>query len=380
MANRTLLCSLLLALCSVLPAQTVKNVSLSHNTPYADNLTLTNSKGDVNVTATLLFNEEDNTVSISLQSERMLFVFWQDIRYRKAFPGRRLRAERLVYSMTGNTSDSFRRCRRFAKDLPRPKGRHLFRTWATAEGLQPADGERRIVNDSVGQIFSLPDKRTDVTIRLRDLLLLNEAKQQGVSHTYDLSFAGDINTEYRITLQRAPCLKMEPLITHTGNVLTAAKRSYHALEQAYPKHTVPREEDITMFNELKQAMRIIFPADTDSCACQRLMALRAQYNEYADSIAAFDVTLDIPIDPLTQKAQRLDSKLVFYNARQLDANVSRWLASNDQVERSDLFKQNRSIIADTNTLIKSCSAESKEEKEAVALFREAEQYFYKSCK
>lgn len=380
MANRTLLCSLLLTLCSALPAQTVKNVTLTDNTPYADALTLTNTKGETQLTATLLFDEAENTVSVSLQSERKLFVFWQDIAYRKAFTCRRLRADRLTYGMTGNTSDYFRRVWLFAKDLPKPRCRHIFHTWATAEGLQPADGERRVVNDSVGQIFSLPDKRTDVTIRLRDVLLMDEVKQKGVSHTYDLSFAGDINTEYKITLQRNPCLKMEQQIDAAEKALTAAERSYHALEQAYPKHTVPRQEDMDMFTELKQAMLLQFPVNNDSTACTRIMELNGQYNLYADSISSFDVTLNIPIDPLTNQARKLDTKTVLYNARQLDANVSRWKASDDVVERSDLMEQCKSIVADTNELIKTSSVQSDEAKEAVTLFREAEKYFYKSCR
>ena len=110
------------------------------------------------------------------------------------------------------------------------------------------------------------------------------------------------------------------------------------------------------------------------------MELRGKYNLYADSIQSFDVVLNIPIDPLTNKARRLDTKTVLYNARQLDANVSRWLATGDGVERSDLKEQALNIITDTNELIKTSSVQSQEEKEAVALFQEAQKYFYKSCK
>jgi len=380
MVNRTLLCSLLLALCSVLSAQTVKNVTLSHNVPFTDTPVLKNAPEGTEMTATFGFNEDDNAITVTLQSSGRLFVFWDDIPFRKAFRGSHLRTDRLSYVTTGSTSDLYTKCKRFRRALPKPRCKYVFKRWADAGDLKSVPSEHKMLNDSITLTLLLPDLRTDAAVRLRDILLLNEVKQKGVSRKYELSYAGDINTEYRITLQRNPCLKMEQQIDAADKALTAITRSYQALGKAYPKKTVPRKEDLEMFNELKQALLLQFPANNDSCECERLMTIREQYNQYADSVSAFDVSLDIPIDPLTQKARRLDAKLVLFNARQLDANVSRWLATNDAAERKYLIEQSKNIIADTNKLIETTSAESKEEKDAVNLFQQAAKYFNESCK
>ena len=65
-----------------LQAQTTKPVTLSDQSPFTDNLVVSTKTGDVNITASLVFDESANTVALKLQSERKLFVFWQDIPYR----------------------------------------------------------------------------------------------------------------------------------------------------------------------------------------------------------------------------------------------------------------------------------------------------------
>lgn len=380
MKNRTLLSCLCLVVCTTLTAQTVKPITLTDKVPLTDNPTLKSAAEDTDLSVALIFEEEANTLTVTLHSGRRLFVFWDDIRYSQAFSCRKLRTDKLPYTIVGNTSDHFRRVWFFAKALPKPRLRHTFRTWASADGLQQVKEERKMVNDSITTTFVIPDNRTELSIRLRDILLLEEVKQKGISHTYELSYGGDINTEYKITLQRNPCLKMEEQIDAADKALIAAERSYRALEQAYPKHTVPRQEDMDMFTELKQALQLQFSVNNDSSACTRIMELREQYNRYADSISAFDVTLNIPIDTLTNKAHKLDTKTVLYNARQIDNNVSRWLTSSDPMERADLKKQSEDIIEDTYELIRSSVAPTTEEQDAVTLFLDAEQYFRKTCR
>lgn len=380
MINRTLLCAIFLVLCGTLTAQTVKPVTLTDKVPFTDSPVLQSNTEGTDLSVALMFDEDANALTVTLHSGRRLFVFWDDICYSKAFSCRKLRTDKLPYTITGNTSDCFRRVWFFAKALPRPRCRHIFHTWASAEGLQPVREERKMVNDSITTSFVIPDNRTDISLRLRDILLLEEVKQSGISRTYEMSYGGDINIEYKITLQRNPCLKMEEQIDAAGKALTAAERSYRALEQAYPKRVINRQEDMDMFCELKSALQLQFPVNNDSSACTRIMELRGQYNLYADSISSFDVSLNIPIDPLTNKTRKLDTKTVLYNARQLDSNVSRWLTTNDPVEQADLKEQSEDIIEDTNELIHSSVASTKDEQDAVTLFREAEQYFRKTCR
>lgn len=355
-------------------AQTTKPVTLSEKAPYNDELTISQKSGEVKVTASLLFDETANTVSVTMKSERRLFVFWEDIRYSKAFSFRKLRADRLSYKMTGNASDSFRRVWFFWKGLPKPRHKYSFHTWAQAEGMTIVPAEHRIVNDSITVTFALPDTATQATIRLRDVLLLNEVKQKGVSHDYTLCFGADINTLYRITIQRNPCFGLDAQITAAQNARDAVIRSYQAFQSIYAKGVVNSEDGEKLFHELQDALQIQFPLNQDSSACAVLQEAHEQYNQYIDSIKALSVTLQLPADERT-----LNIKVILANARTIDSNVARWLTTKDRFERADIEEQCRAIISDTKSMIIQNGTRTKEERDAVAVFKDAEQYFDRTC-
>ena len=64
----------------------------------------------------------------------------------------------------------------------------------------------------------------------------------------------------------------------------------------------------------------------------------------------------------------------------MDTLISRWLKSNDPVERADLTKQCQNIIKDTRVIIGSGSGSTEEERNAIKIFRRAETYFNNTCK
>lgn len=364
------------AITSVLSAQTTKPVELANQTPFTDNLVISNSKvGDVPVTACMVFDEKTNTVTLKMLSERKLFGFWEEIRYKKAFPSRRLRTDRLTYTMTGNTSDRFLRARHFRKALPRPRCKYVFQSWVSAEGMQMVAAPRAIVNDTLEAIFSLPAEGTQASIRLRDILLMDEVRQKGVSRVYSLNYGMDLNTEYRITIQRNPCFGLDKQIAAAQNASDAVTRSYEAFKSIYDKGVVNSEDGEKLFHELQDALQIQFPVNQDSSACPDLQQLHEQYNQYIDSIKALSVTLQLPVDERT-----LNVKIILSNARTIDNNVTRWLTTKDYYERADLADQCRAIINDTKEMITVNGARTKEEKDAVDVFKKAEQYFDRTCR
>ena len=362
-----------------LSAQTNKPISLSDNTPASDVIALKSSAGDVNLTATFLFDEAANKVTMTLTSDHKLFVFWEDIKYHKAFYFRQLRTDRLSYAMTGNTSDLFRSAHHFRKALPKPHSGYEFHSWATAEGMQAVDTEKRIVNDSLVQEYTLSDTRTDVSIRLRDVLLVEEVKQKGVTRYYELSYGGNINNRYTITLQRNPCLNKDEELKAAENALSAIQRSYLSFKSIYEKGVVDSEEGEKMFHELQEALQTQFPLNTDSSTCPAVQQARTEYNQWTDSIRALSVTLNMPQQEVEQD-HALNAKTILANARMIDSNVARWLVSKDEMERTDLVTQCRNIIADTNDLIAQNGSRTQEERNAVSLFRKAEQYFKRTCR
>jgi len=377
MVNRALFCALLLAVCAVLSAQTTKPITLSDKAPFNDELTVPQRNGgEVKVTASLLFDEKVNTVSITMKSERKLFVFWEDIKYRKAFRIKRLRTERLSYNMTGNTADEFHRIAWFYKALPKPhRKKYTFHAWSEANGASALDAARQIINDSISQTYALADNSNALSVRLRDILFLDEVKQKGAAHYYAITYGTDINTEYKITLQRNPCCGHDVQIAAAQNARDAVVRSYEAFRSIYNEGVVNSPEGEKLFHDLQDALQIQFPVIEDSSACATLQEIQDEYNLYIDSIKALNVTLQLPVEDRT-----LNVKIILANSRMIDNNVTRWLTSKDRYERVDLEEQCRAIISDTKNMISVNGARTQEEKDAVAVFKKAEQYFNRTCR
>ncbi|MBO4249770.1 MAG: hypothetical protein J5884_00785 [Paludibacteraceae bacterium] len=362
----------------MLQAQVTKPIVLSDKMPYADAITLSNKAGDVNVTATFVFNEDANTVTLTLKSERRLFVFWDDIKCSKAFSCRTLRTDRLPYALTGNTSDKFRKARQFKKALPKHQGTYLFHTWFSAEDMEPVKAEHKMVNDSITQTFTVSPACMNASLRLRDILLLDDVKQKGITHYYDLSFGADVNTVYAITLQRNPCIGLDRAIQTAENSRDAVQQSFSSFKGIFDKGIVNSEEGEQLFYDLQNALQTQFPVWKDSSACSAIEQAYTTYNQYIDSIKALSVTLQLPAVEVEERS--LNTKTVLANARMIDSNVARWVTTTDKIERADLVHQCMSIISDTNGMIQQCGSRTKEERDAVAIFREAEQYFKRTCR
>ena len=367
--------------------QTAKAITISQEEPYTDNIMLTNDVKDKDLMVKLVFNEDKNTLTVSLISYRRLFVFWDDTRYKGTFSGSgKLHIDRLPYVITSNDGDRFRLSKSYRKSLPKPRKQHIFKKWIEYEGLQPVDKERNMVNDYIEQTFDIQNKRTNVVVRLRDILLMDQTGEKGKSKRYELSNGKDLNTEYQITIQRNPCFGTEEEMAAVSKSLTGIMGSYKNFKKKYGKGRVGTEEALKLFKEMKSVLTTQFTKDTIVSQCPDIQKLRDQYNLIVDSINGIDVkiesanVLDASGAIMGAKGRVMNTKIILSNARQLDQNVARWLRSNDQVEREDLKMQCMGIIKDTNLIINSGGGQTAEERNAINIFRQAEKYFNKSCK
>ena len=367
--------------------QTAKAITISQEEPYTDNIMLTNDVKDKDLMVKLVFNEDKNTLTVSLISYRRLFVFWDDTRYKGTFSGSgKLHIDRLPYVITSNDGDRFRLSKSYRKSLPKPRKQHIFKKWIEYEGLQPVDKERNMVNDYIEQTFDIQNKRTNVVVRLRDILLMDQTGEKGKSKRYELSNGKDLNTEYQITIQRNPCFGTEEEMAAVSKSLTGIMGSYKNFKKKYGKGRVGTEEALKLFKEMKSVLTTQFTKDTIVSQCPDIQKLRDQYNLIVDSINGIDVKmesaniLEASGAIMGAKGRVMNTKIILSNARQLDQNVARWLRSNDQVEREDLKMQCMGIIKDTNLIINSGGGQTAEERNAINIFRQAEKYFNKSCK
>lgn len=367
--------------------QTAKTITISQEEPYTDNIMLTNDVKDKDLMVKLVFNEDKNTLTVSLISYRRLFVFWDDTRYKGTFSGSgKLHIDRLPYVITSNADDRFRLSKSYRKSLPKPRKQYIFKKWIEYEGLQPVDKERNMVNDYIEQTFDIQNKRTNVVVRLRDVLLMDQTGEKGKSKRYELSNGKDLNIEYQITIQRNPCFGTEEEMAAVSKSLTGIMGSYKNFKKKYGKGRVGTEEALKLFKEMKSVLTSQFTKDTIVSQCPDIQKLRDQYNLIVDSINGIDVkiesanVLDASGAIMGAKGRVMNTKIILSNARQLDQSVARWLRSNDQVEREDLRMQCLGIIKDTNLIINSGGGQTAEERNAINIFRQAEKYFKKSCK
>lgn len=365
--------------------QTVKAITVAQDEPYTDHIMLTNDVKDKDLMVKFVFNEDKNTLTVSLISYRRLFVFWEDTRYKGVFSGSgKLHVDKLPFIITSNPADRFRLSKSYRKSLPKPYKKHIFKKWIEYEGLQPVDKERNMVNDFIEQSFDIQNKRTNVVVRLRDLLLMDETGKKGSSSRYELSNGKDLNIGYQITIQRNPCFGQDEELAAASKSLTAITTSYKNFKKKYSKGKVTSDESLKLFKEMKSVLTGQFTKNTDISACQDIQKLRNQYNMTVDSINNMNVKIETPTEATTNimgaKGRAMNTKVVLSNARQIDQIVARWLRSRDEVEREDLKKQCQGIIKDTNVIINTGSTQTAEERNAINIFRQAEKYFNKSCK
>ena len=365
--------------------QTVKAITVAQDEPYTDHIMLTNDVKDKDLMVKFVFNEDKNTLTVSLISYRRLFVFWDDTRYKGVFSGSgKLHVDKLPFIITSNPADRFRLSKSYRKSLPKPYKKHIFKKWIEYEGLQPVDKERNMVNDFIEQSFDIQNKRTNVVVRLRDLLLMDETGKKGSSSRYELSNGKDLNIGYQITIQRNPCFGQDEELAAASKSLTAITTSYKNFKKKYSKGKVTSDESLKLFKEMKSVLTGQFTKNTDISACQDIQKLRNQYNMMVDSINNMNVKIETPTEATTNimgaKGRAMNTKVVLSNARQIDQIVARWLRSRDEVEREDLKKQCQGIIKDTNVIINTGSTQTAEERNAINIFRQAEKYFNKSCK
>ena len=162
------------------------------------------------------------------------------------------------------------------------------------------------------------------------------------------------------------------------NAKNAIQQSFASFKGIFDKGIVNSEEGEQLFYDLQNALQTQFPAYQDSSACPAIQQAYMEYNQYIDSIQSLSVTLQTPAEQAEERS--LNTKTVLANARLLDSNVARWLVTNDKMEKSDLIEQCKSIIIDTEEMIKQNGTRTSEERNAAEVFRKAVQYFKRTCR
>ena len=359
-------------------AQTVRTIAVSGDRSYTDHIALAGDSRDTDVMVKFLFDEPNNTLTVSVLSYRRLFVFREDALYKSVIRCHTLRPDQLPYVVANDPKGTFKLSKAVRKAIPAPKSKHVFKRWISYEGLQPAPSEYKMVNDYIEQSFDILGKRNTVTVTLRDLFLLDANPRK--ANTYVLSLGRDLNLKYQIALVRNACLGMEEQIGAARKDRDEVQKAYQGFRQSYAKGEVSDAAALKTFEDTRTLLLTRYPAKDAQAACPDLAALLQQYNQYVDSIGQVSCKLVLPQEASWNDGKPLDVKLVYTQTRQLDKAVARWLVSKDALERSDLVTQCKDIITDMTAMLRQHKVVTAEEQKAVQAYRQAEEYFKKTCK
>ena len=359
-------------------AQTVRTITVAQGTSYTDHISLKPDSKDMDLMVKFVFNEDANTLTVTLISYRSLFVFWDNVHFKPLIKRRKLRPAKLPYVVAFDPADKYYVTKLVKASIPQPRKEFIFHRWIDYDGLQPAPIEYKMENDFIAQTFDVMNKRTQVSVTLRDVFLIDKTEKKKYNR-YDIPFGRDLNQQYQITIERNPCFGLETEVEGAQKALESVTQSYTSLKNKYGTGIVASQESKKIFDEMKATVQNQFqPKDVQS-PCPDVQTAWDQYNQYVDSIAAMKVVVEGPKGVGGGGLSPDDLKILMIKARQIDQTVSRWLVSVDPIEQQDLITQGQGAIKAGNDLIGSRTGTTAEQKRVLATFRAAERYFNSTC-
>ncbi|MBP5776423.1 MAG: hypothetical protein J6W56_02620 [Prevotella sp.] len=361
-------------------AQTVRSISVAQGASYTDHISLKEDSKDMDLMVKFVFSEETNTLTVTLISYRSLFVFWDNVHYKPLFKGRKLRPDQLPYVVEYDPKDKYKATKLFKATVPKPRSEFYFKRWIDYEGLQPAPQDYKMVNDYIAQTFDIPNKRTQVTVKLHDVFLMDKTEKKKYNR-YDIPFGRDLDLVYQIQIVRNPCFGLDEDVAAAKNAMDGVSKSYRSFKSKYKSGVVGSEESLKLFNELKSTLQQQFQYHDGQSDCQDVQMAWDNYNNYVDSIGAMKCV--VQSNDVLEGSGGMASEgitILITKSRQIDRLVSRWLVSVDPIERRDLETQCESLIAEMNALIGKRTGGTPEQRQAIATFRAAERYYQTTCK
>lgn len=360
-----------------LKAQTVKQIEVAGNAPYVDHISLIPGTTDMDLLVKISFNESSNKLTVNLISYRKLFVFQDNVRYSHAVRFRKLRPNRLPYVVESDEKARYKMMKPLRKSI-KPKRKHIFKQWIEYEGLQPQPTEYKMVNDYIEQTFDILHEVADVSITLRDILVMSEQTSRK-KIKYDLFFQTDLNRRYNISIKRDPCFGKEEEIQAAAALLENIKTGYTTLDQKFGQHSnLKSPESEGIFNEMKALLLKQYPRKEETSACPDIQSSIEAYNSYVDAIQKMQCKFQVIREKQSTKFD-LSADYILATARQIDNNTNKWLLSSDEIEKKDLETACKQAIALIEAHVQRATEVNHDQQAALNIFNKAKAYFRQTC-
>lgn len=359
-------------------AQTVRSVTVAQGKSYTDHISLKPDSKDMDLMVKFVFNEEANTLTVTLISYRSLFVFWDNVHFHPLIKGRKLRPNQLPYVVAFDPADKYYITKLVKVSIPKPRKQFSFQRWIDYDGLQPAPTEYKMENDFIAQTFDILNKRTQVNVSLHDVFLIDKTEKKKYNR-FDIPLGRDLNMKYQVTIERNPCFGLDADVESAKKALESVTQSFTSLKKKYGSGQVGSQESLKIFEEMKSTVQNQFQSKEIQSPCPDIQSAWDQYNQYVDSIAAMKCEVVGPTAAGGPNVPPEDLKVLIVKARQIDQTVSRWLVSVDPIERQDLIMDAKNNIKSGNEIIGGRTGITAEQKKAIDFFHAAERYFNRTC-
>lgn len=347
----------------------VNNVELRGGESFADHVSFMAGDKQVEVLLKMLFDEDENTLTVSALSYYDLFGFESDVRCGAVVKFWKFHYEQLPYVVESAEGVVYKIADSFKESL-KPKAKHtVFQSWIKAKGASFQMGKYQMVNDYLERVYSVDEEATQVEIFINDLFVMEAVGGRlSKKSKYRIVSKNDLNLAYNVELRRDPCRGEQENIDSSEENLQKIKHSYERLSsmQATRKDN-SSQDSLNMFNNIKAGMMEQYVKSKMHSACPLVMQNVEQFNKYVDSLSFVEAYYVAP---------QLDAKVFYDAAQSLDRYTTHWSLSAEYLEQADLVIQAKRVIARTGALLQTKYSVNGELENAIELYRRAEANFY----
>lgn len=373
---------IVVAIMATIPLRTYAQVSVpvevKDSIPTSACISLEKGSTDMDVIVKFLFNEQKNTLTVSLVSYRELFVFNDHVRYSKVFSRGKLKPGKLPYKVDVPEKGRFRATSSYRKSIRRATGKchrkYEFSNWMKAAGMKPVEKDYALVNDCIEQTFDIAQKNTSVSLYVGDISVMDPCRKEG---RFKLIKNKNVNRHFEISIKRNPCFGRQEEIAAALESLNGIKAAYDSLKMVCGNGVASSEHVFNSFNIMKGNVIDRFPKKEGKDVCPLINDSSDKYNAYLDSVASMKCLLP---DTLKQQTKGIDVEMMLLRARKLDSAVGKWLNCKDAVERRDLEKKCMELIEEAREEAFSKGVYTKEQHDACNVMHRAEIYYHTTCK
>ncbi|HBJ76903.1 MAG TPA: hypothetical protein DDY68_03600 [Porphyromonadaceae bacterium] len=346
---------------------------VSDGKPFMDHISINPKTQENDLIVKFAFNEEENSMTVSLISYRNLFVFEDNTRYRKMTPwySRSFNPDKLSYPVDTDGSSKYAFSLELFQRVKREKGKkYVFKPWITYVGMQIQPTEYKMVNDYIEQKFDINKGGQMVKVFLHDILVMDEQVTKKKKKYVFVDYA-DLDRAYSIEIKRNPCFKMEEDIELEKSKIETIKTIYTSLNEQFLSDTLAVVEG---GKEAFESQRILTlkqnPKEPIISECPDIQMYAEIYNSYIDSIAGL---------VCEEKEEVLEPEYFLTQAKKLDIFVADWQNSTSGAERTDIISKAFDVIDEVERKLEKHYANMGQLSSVISVYQRAKKYFYEVC-